>query len=81
MSRQWNYGCMFPGSLCCTWIETDGSKTCLLWCALTLLITITQWIAVVLPPLAFALGQQFYAGQAPSVTLLINTQFCVIDAE
>ena len=25
MSRQWNYGCMFPGSLCRTWIETDGN--------------------------------------------------------
>ena len=28
MSRQWNYGCMFPGSLHCTWIETNGNNWC-----------------------------------------------------
>ena len=25
MSRQWNYGCMFPGSSCHTWTVTNGN--------------------------------------------------------
>ena len=25
MSQQWNYGCMFPGSLCHTWTVTNGN--------------------------------------------------------
>ena len=42
-------GACFPGFSCHTWIETDGSKTCLLWCALMLLITDnTKRIGVVL---------------------------------
>ena len=28
MFRQWNYGCMFPGSSCHTWTKTDGNTPC-----------------------------------------------------
>ena len=67
MSWQQNYGCMFPGSSCRTWIETDGSN--LIWCSARRLSY------HVLP--SYLAGRS--AGQAQSAKLLINTPCCILD--
>ena len=48
-SRQWNYGCMFPGSPCCTWTMTNGNA---LYCILRLLVGMllcVSWGTVFMP--------------------------------
>ena len=42
MSWQWNYGCMFPGSSCCTWIETNGSNLFVVGLRLSYLVLINM---------------------------------------
>ena len=41
MSRQWNYGCMFPGSSCHTWKVTNGNILYLIFFSYSTHINVT----------------------------------------